>query len=324
MATGSDRSVMLGAKDPVKPMDLRRIRHFVTLAETLNFRRAAERLHMAQPPLTVSMQKLEAELGTRLFNRDSTGVSLTPSGRAVLVEARKLLFHGSQLRETARSTLEGTGGTLQIGFVGSATYGMLQKLLPLYRAQFPGVELVLREATSVAIMQQLEDQALDVGLLRVPLLQASKATLVQLERDVFIAALPRGNLLAGKGLLKLSDMQGEAFVMYAPTHAAGLHSSAMLACQQAGFIPRVTQEAVQVQTVLALVESGLGVALVPSVMQRFSSDKIVYRGFVDFPSTASIGLALAYMAETESPAARSFRKLASREYPAFESVFTTA
>ena len=305
-------------------MDLRRIRHFVTLAETLNFRRAAERLHMAQPPLTVSIQKLEAELGTRLFNRDSTGVSLTPSGRAVLVEARKLLFHGSQLRETARSTLEGTGGTLQIGFVGSATYGMLQKLLPLYRAQFPGVELVLQEATSVAIMQQLEDQALDVGLVRVPLLQTTKATLVQLERDVFIAALPRGSVLAGKGLLKLSDMQGEPFVMYASTHAAGLHSSAMLACQQAGFIPRVTQEAVQVQTVLALVESGLGVALVPSVMQRFLSDKIVYRAFVDVPESASIGLALAYMAETESPAARSFRKLASREFPAFDAAFTTA
>lgn len=307
---------MLGAKDPAKPMDLRRIRHFVTLAETLNFRRAAERLHMAQPPLTVSIQKLEAELGTRLFNRESTGVSLTNSGQAVLVEARKLLFHGSQLRETARSALEGTGGTLQIGFVGSATYGMLQKLLPLYRAQYPGVELVLREATSMAIMQQLEDQALDVGLVRVPLLQASRATLVQLERDTFIAALPRGNVLAGKGLLKLSDMAGEAFVMYAPTHAAGLHSTAMLACQQAGFIPRVTQEAVQVQTVLALVESGLGVALVPAVMQRFASDKIVYRAFVDFPSTASIGLALAYMAETESPAASSFRKLAAREFPA--------
>ena len=309
---------------PAKSMDLRRIRHFVTLAETLNFRRAAERLHMAQPPLTVSIQKLEAELGTRLFNRDSTGVSLTPSGRAVLVEARKLLFHGSQLRETAKSTLEGTGGTLQIGFVGSATYGMLQKLLPLYHAQFPGVELVLQEATSVAIMQQLEDQALDVGLVRVPLLQTTKATLVQMERDVFIAALPRGSVLAGKGLLKLSDMQGEPFVMYAPTHAAGLHSSAMLACQQAGFIPRVTQEAVQVQTVLALVESGLGVALVPSVMQRFLSDKIVYRAFVDVPESASIGLALAYMAETESPAARSFRKLASREFPAFDAAFTTA
>ena len=306
---------MLGAKDFAKPMDLRRIRHFVTLAETLNFHRAAERLHMAQPPLTVSIQKLEAELGTKLFLRESTGVSLTPSGRAVLIEAKKLLFHGNQLCESAQSALDGTGGTLQIGFVGSATYGMLQKLLPLFRAEYPGIELILREATSVAIMQQLEDNALDIGLVRVPLLQPSKATLVQLERDEYIAALPRGNALTEKVQLQLSDLADQSFVMYAPTHAAGLHSTAMLACQQAGFIPRVTQQAVQVQTLLALVESGLGVALVPSIMQRFVSDRIVYRPFVDFPSAASIGLALAYMAETESPATNRFRKLASRAFP---------
>lgn len=303
-----------GKKDSAKLMDLRRIRHFVTLAETLNFHRAAERLHMAQPPLTVSIQKLEAELGTKLFARESTGVSLTPSGRAILVEAKKLLFHGSHLQETAKSVLDGTGGTLQIGFVGSATYGMLQKLLPLFRAQYPGVELILREATSVGIMQQLEDNTLDVGLVRVPLLQPSRATLVQLEHDEFIAALPRGNALVDKALLRLSDMAGESFVMYAPSAAAGLYSTAMLACQQAGFIPRVTQQAIQIQTILALVESGLGVALVPSVMQRFVSDKIVYRLLAkDLPST-SIGLALAYMAETESPSAEKFRQLAARAF----------
>jgi DNA-binding transcriptional LysR family regulator len=308
-------SAMLAARGPASPMHLRRIRHFVCLAETLNFHRAAERLNISQPPLTVSIHKLEAELGAQLFNRASTGVSLTPMGRSVLLEARKLLFNANQLRESARSVLDGTGGTLQIGFVGSATYGMLQKLLPLFRAEYPGVALILREATSVAIMQELDGDTLDIGLVRVPLLQASRATLVHLEKDDFVAALPRGNSLAAKGPLKLSDLAGESFVMYAPTSAAGLHATAMLACQQAGFIPRVTQQAIQIQTVLALVESGLGVALVPSVMQRFVSDRIVYRPFVDFPAGASIGLALAYLAETESPAAGKFRMLASREFP---------
>ncbi len=303
-------------------MDLRRIRHFVTLAETLNFHRAAERLHMAQPPLSVSIQKLEAELGAKLFTRESSGVALTPSGRAVLVEAQKLLFHGSQLSEMAKNAVDGTGGTLHIGFVGSASYGMLQKLLPLFRAEYPGVELVLREATSVAIMRQLEDRRLDIGLVRVPLLQSSKATLVSLERDHYIAALPRVNTLAVNGRstgasadaspLRLSDMAAEPFVMYAPTHAAGLHSTVMLACQLAGFIPRVAQQAVQVQTVLALVESGLGVALVPSVMEKFARDNIVYRTLVDVSEQAGIGLSLAYMADTESASACLFRKVASR------------
>lgn len=293
-----------------KPMDLRRIRHFVVLAETLNFRRAAERLHMAQPPLSVSIQKLEAELGTKLFIRETTGVTLTPSGRAVLVEARKLLFHGSQLVETAKNALDGTGGTLRIGFVGTSTYGMLQKLVPAFRVEYPGVELVLREATSVAIVQQLEDHALDVGLVRTPLLQATTAKLVPLENDAFVAALPRGHTLAGKGPLQLSDLANESFLMYAASAAAGLHSSAMLACQQAGFLPKVAQQGVQVQTLLALVESGLGVALVPSVMQRYASDRIVYRPLVDLPAAASIGLALVHLSESESPATARFRKLA--------------
>jgi len=296
-------------------MDLRRIRHFVTLAETLNFRRAAERLHMTQPPLSVSIQKLEAELGAKLFTRESTGVALTPSGRAVLVEAKKLLFHGVQLSEAAKSALDGTGGTLHIGFVGSASYGMLQKLLPLFRAAYPGVELVLREATSVAILQQLEDRSLDIGLVRVPLLQASTATLMPLERDHYIAALPRGNALANQVPMKLADMRDEPFVMYAPAHAAGLYTTAMLACERVGFVPRIAQQAVQIQTVLALVESGLGVALVPSVMKRFAHEKIVYRALVDVPQEAQIGLSLAYMADTESASASLFRKTALAAFP---------
>src|SRR5579862_1801993 len=186
--------------------DLKRIHQFVILAETLNFRRAAERLNMAQPPLSVSIQKLEAELGTKLFVRGTEGVSLTPGGQAILKDARQLLFHGSQLHETANGLRNGTGGTLQVGFVGSTTYGLLQKLLPLFRAEYPGVELLLREATSVAILQQLEDKALDVGLVRVPLVQASSATLVPLETDEYVAALPRGNRLSSKGSLKLSEM----------------------------------------------------------------------------------------------------------------------
>lgn len=293
-------------------MDLRRIRHFVVLAETLNYRRAAERLHMAQPPLTVSIQKLEAELGTKLFERSSTGVALTPGGRVVLAEARKLLFHGGQLQAVARDVTEGTGGTLQVGFVGTTTYGMLQRLLPQFRAEYPGVHLVLRESTSVAILEQLEDHALDVGLVRTPLLRPTRASLVQLESDRFVVALPRGHELAQRGPLRLSELADESFVMYSATAAAGLQSAAMLACQAAGFVPKVSQEAVQVQTLLALVESGTGVALVPSVMQRYASDKLLYRPLEDLPAACEVGLALGYLEGSEIPAASRFRDVAVR------------
>ena len=145
------------------------MRHFVVLAETLNYSRAAERLHMAQPPLSVSIQKLEAELGIKLFIRGPTGVALTASGAAALPQARKLLLHGGQLAQIAQDAATGTGGRLHIGFAGSAIYKLLPTLVPLFRAQFPEVELVLREDTTARIMAQLEDDMLDIGLVRTPL-----------------------------------------------------------------------------------------------------------------------------------------------------------
>lgn len=295
-------------------MDLRRIRHFVVLAETLNFRRSAEKLHMAQPPLTVSIQKLEAELGTKLFERSPSGVTLTPSGKAALVEARRLLFHQSQFTQAAKSAADGTGGTLQVGFVGSTTLGMLQKLVPRFRKEYSGVELILREAPSWRIVQMVEEDALDIGLVRTPLMGKSSVNLVPLERDHFVAALPSDNPIVKKRTVKMSDLAEESFIMYPRTEGAGLHSAAMQACQLSGFLPRITQEAIQIQTVLSLVESGLGVALVPSIAKRVVNEKIVYRTLADHPAAVEIGLALIHRAETESQAAQRFRQLACREY----------
>lgn len=295
-------------------MDLRRVKHFVVLAETLNFRRAAERLHMSQPPLTVSIQKFETELGTRLFDRGNNGVTLTPAGRAVLAEARKILFHGGQISEMARSAVDGTGGTLKVGFVGTSTWGVLQKIVPLFRAQYPGVELILHEATSINIVREVEDRVLDVGIVRTPLLASTDVTLTTLERHDFMVALPRGHALSTKGSLHLKELAAESFLMYAPVSAAGLHSAAMLACQHAGFVPRISQQGVQVQTLLALVESGLGVALVPSLMQRYQSERVIYRPLVDLPPSAATTLALAHIAGSESAATARFLEMAIRSY----------
>lgn len=310
---------MFPSKSPLSEvpdlMDLRRIRHFVVLAETLNFHRAAERLHIAQPALSVSIQKLEAELDITLFSRDARGVTLTAAGRAALAEARLILFHGGQLSEVARAASCGTGGVLRIGFVGSATLALLPRLVSRFHADYPGVELVLRESTSVRIMQMLDEEALDVGLVRTPLLRRANAELLQLEHDQFVAALPRAHPLAGEGPMPLAGLAQERFVMYAPDEGSGLHSAAMMACQLAGFLPRVRQEAIQIQTVLALVESGLGVGLVPSIVKRWPSAGIVYRAFTDFPLAVSIGLALVHRPGLESQAAHRFRELAEREFP---------
>lgn len=291
--------------------DLRRVRQFVVLAETLNFRRAAERLHMAQPPLSVSIQKLEAELGTRLFTRGgSGGVALTPSGRAALAEARRLLFYSTQLMDVAGAAAAGTAGQLRIGFVGSTAVGIMQRLIRRYRAEYPGVDLVLKEATSVRIIQRIEGGELDVGLIRTPLLASTRVSLTPLLTEPFIAALPLGHPLARQPELRLEQLATEDFVLYTRAEAAGLQAMALLACQMAGFLPQVAQEATQVQTVLSLVETGLGVALVPAVMQHHPNPKIAYRPIVDLAPSAALGLALACQDELASPATRHFRRLA--------------
>jgi DNA-binding transcriptional LysR family regulator len=294
-------------------LDLRRIRQFVVLAQTLNFRRAAERLHMAQPPLSVSIHKLESEIGTRLFDRGgSGGVMLTPSGHAALAEARRLLFHNQQFCEVASAAAQGMGGALRVGFVGSTTSGVLQRVVRLFRAEYPAVELVLKESTSVGILEQVESGALDVGLVRTPLMVTAQASLSPLLSEPFVAALPATSPLARRPELRMEDLALESFVFYGRTDAAGLHAMAMLACQLAGFLPRVTQEATQVQTVLSLVESDLGVALVPSIMQNSPNPRIAYRHIVDYPAAAGLGLAAALSADRPVPAALRFRDIAAR------------
>lgn len=293
-------------------MDLRRIRHFHVLAETLNFSRAAERLHIAQPALSVSIQKLESELGTRLFERMPTGVALTVSGQAVLIEARRMLYHGEQMVRLAQDTAQGTGGPLRVGFVGSAIYSVLPVLVPAFRAAYPGVELVLRESTSHRIVDALAEEGLDVGLVRTPLLQSSTATLLTLQRDPFLLALPRAHPLSSRGTLRVQDIAREPFVMYNAAEAGGLHGAAMALCQWAGFVPQVAQEATQVPTVLALVESGLGVALVPAVMRGQREPGVVYRELGDLPQSGETALALAWQSGMETPAAQRFIELARR------------
>lgn len=287
-------------------MDLRRIRHFNVLAETLNFSRAAERLHIAQPALSVSIQKLEAELGTRLFERTPSGVVLTPSGQSALVEARRLLYHGEQLLRTARDAASGYGGRLRIGFVGSSIYRVLPTLIPAVRHQYPGLELVLSECTSSRILVLLREEALDVGIVRTPLLQPHGATLHVLHRDRFVAAMPAAHPMAGRKSFHLKELAGEPFVMYTAAEAAGLHASALAACEAAGFAPEVTQEATQVATVLALVASGLGVALVPEVVRSERTQQVRYVDLLDESQAVETSLALAWHADSGLPAVHRF------------------
>ncbi|KQX88138.1 LysR family transcriptional regulator [Variovorax sp. Root473] len=287
-------------------MDIRQLRHFIALAETLNFHRAAERLHMAQPPLSASIRRLEEQVGVPLFLRNRRGTELTPAGTAALDEARRTVFHAEQFTKVAQAASRGEAGLLRVGFVGSATYALMPRVLPRFRARYPGVQLVLGESTTARIVAMVENGDVDVGLVRFPIGRACKARVFPAERDVFVAALPAGHALARRRRLALSDLAAEPFVMYGAMEVPGLHAAALLACQQAGFIPDVQQEAVQVQTLISLVESGLGVALVPSVAARHVARNVVFKPLAGPGAQTAIGIALALPPGAQTSAAQRF------------------
>ncbi len=243
-------------------MDLRQLRYFVTLADTRNFHRAAERLHMSQPPLTVAIRKLEEELGTALFERGTRGVTLTAAGQASLDIARATLTQADRFRQAVREGAMGERGRLRVGFVGSATFDLLPRIIPEYRRLYPLVELVLEEATSVEIARRLTAGDLDVGLVRLPLMEIAAVDVQSVDQDEMFAALPDSSRFVGADTVPLKALAEEPFILQ--SRISVLHSTTLTACHEAGFVPRVAQEAAQLSAVLALVRSGLGVALVPS------------------------------------------------------------
>ena len=294
-------------------MELRQLEQFIAVAETLNFRRAAERLHMAQPPLSVAIRKLEEEIGARLFERQPRGVTLTAAGTAALGRAQRCLNEAGALRDAAQAAAGGERGLLRVGFVGSATYALMPRLLPAFRARYPDVELVLRESANLELLALVESGELDIGLVRYPTGSASALRFEIVERDVFCAALPAGHALGKKKRLTLAMLAREPFVDYASTRVPGLHAMVMLAFQQAGLAPQVSQEATQVQTVISLVQSGMGVALVPSVSARLAARDVVFRPVEGLPASAAISLAMASRVDGYNAAAQRFRELALAE-----------
>lgn len=290
-------------------MNWKQALHLVVLAEVLNYRKAAERLHMAQPPLSMSIKRLEEELGAPLFWRERRGLRLTPVGEAVLPHARQIVFHVDQLKSSAASARQGVGGHLRIGFVGSATYRLLPRALPEFRSRFPGVQLHLREGTTTEILRQVERGDLDLGLVRYPVVEACAVRLVPVELDRLVVAVPDDGPLSGQRTLRLNQLADYPVVMYAAGAAANLRSQVVSVCQSVGFTPRVVQEAVQVQTLLSLVASGMGVALVPSASQAHRIEGIRYRALADTTPQLDVAIAAATHPAAEPAVATQFLAL---------------
>jgi len=286
-------------------MDLRQLRYFVTLAETRNFHRAAERLNMSQPPLTVAIRKLEAELGAPLFVRGTRGLTLTAAGEAALAAAQATLAQAERFRVAVREGAAGERGRLRVGFVGSATFELLPRIIPAYRRLYPAVELVLEEASSVVIARQIADGALDVGMVRLPLLEAAAIETEIVDADELHAALPAASRLGRGHTVRLEALADQPFILQ--NRASVLYFAALNACQAAGFVPAVAQQAEQLSAVLALVRSGLGVALVPARAARSVPQDV---RLVRLAQRVPIATGVALSRERPSPLARRFAEIA--------------
>ncbi|MGB3709525.1 LysR substrate-binding domain-containing protein [Gordonia sp. (in: high G+C Gram-positive bacteria)] len=269
-------------------MELRHLRYFRVVAEELHFRRAAERLHIAQPPLSAQIRQLEEELGVQLLKRSTRRVELTPAGVVYLERVREILDAVDAAGDQALRVAEGSQGSLSIGCVGSATYSLFPRLVRALRDEMPGVDLSIRgEMLAPDQLAAVEAGQIDLALLRPPI-ASSRVVLETMRRDRLIALLPDSHRLADRAELDIADLRDDDFVAHAGRGRSVMSGLVTGMCADAGFVPRIRHEVAETSTLVTLVAAGLGVAVVPEPTAALDIAGVCYR-----PLTPEVGADLA-------------------------------
>lgn len=288
-------------------MELRHLRYFVAVAEELHFGRAAERLFMAQPPLSQQIRQLEAEIGTPLLARTNRRVELTQAGALFLEDARAILRRVEEATTRARRAGRGEAGWLGVGFVASSAYDVLPEILRQFRERLPEVELVLTELLGHEQSHALRERQIHVGFARLPAPEEG-IVLETIAQEPLFVALPAGHPLAARERIELADLKGEPLVQFPRSPLSSYRRLVWRLFESAGFTPKVVQETDEVQTAVSLVVAGLGLAVVPEPVRNLRREGIVYRPFAD-PSP-SIDLTMAYREAETSPIVPRFLEIA--------------
>jgi len=298
-------------------VELRSLRYFAVLAEELHFGRAARRLAITQPPLSIAIRNLENELDVRLLVRDRRRVALTEPGRAFLDQARVVLARASDAVETARAASRGEAGRLAIGFMSASIYTVLPLALREFASSHPGVRLELRELTLPQQFAALEKGDIHVGFIRPQPMEAEFSSAILLQEPL-VAALPSGHSLTRNRRVRALALAREPFVMFQRSPGLVLHDIVLKFCLQQGFSPDVVQEASQTHAVIGLVSAGIGVALVPSSAQEIRLRGVELRPLAE--RSPQVGTALAWRSDNDSPALRAFiataKSVVRRKQPA--------
>lgn len=247
-------------------MEFRHLRYFLVLAEELHFGRAARRLAISQPPLSMNIQQLEASVGARLLDRNSKSVQLTPAGRAFVPQARALLDQALQAARLAKDVAEGMAGSLQVGFVGTMLYRGLPPLLQRFQAQHPRLRVTLRELSSSDQLIELAQDRLDVGFVHTTRVPPGLSQIL-VSSQPFVACLPAAHPLARQGgALAPAQLRGEPFAMVSRAVSPDYHDRIVALCNDCGFSPDVRYELRHWLSVVSLVAQGMGCAIVPQAM----------------------------------------------------------
>jgi len=264
--------------EPTPAIDLRAWRQFLVLAETLHFGQAAQRLHMTQPPLTLAIQQLERRLGVPLFERTRRSVVLTPAGQALVEPVRQLLQQAAALPGAARAAGRKAVGTLRLGFVSTVGFGPLPAWLRGFRDAEPGIDVVLREATSDVQMLAFEQGEADAGFVLHAPGMAPRLPLVSVGIEPMVLALPEALPEAAAKPLPLARVLARPLIIFPRVIAPSLYDAVLAFYHRHGASPVIAQQAIQMQTIVNLVSAGLGVAWVPHSMMQLQRHGVVYRG----------------------------------------------
>lgn len=255
--------------------DLKLLRYFLAVAEELHFGKAAARLNMSQPPLSIHIKELENQLGTLLFIRHSRSVALTHAGRILMEESRRLLANANQVLARVEQIGRGEAGRIELGVVGTAMWGRMRPMLRRFMKENPNVEVIFREKSPAMQMALLERRELDVGIWRMAVEPTSGFTSKRLHEAAFLVALPVDHPLAEQSAISLQALRDEYFVTLPSAHSDW--AFLQLVCQQAGFSPIIVREAVEPQTVLAMISMGMGLTLIADSYAQMSWPGVVFR-----------------------------------------------
>jgi len=284
-------------------MELRHLIYFKAVAELLHFTKAAEQLHISQPPLTRQIKELEKELGAVLFHRNNKRVILTDAGHFFLGQCESLIQQLDRSKQVVRQIHESVSGDFQIGYISSTPLTSLAKVLQQLNHQYPLLKTRLYELSTAKQVKALEAGKLDIGILRAPV-TSIQLEIISLRQDHFTLVCGA----SGSYTLRMTDIADAPFISYNSRYAPYYHQQFITCCQRLGFTPQVMHECNNMHSILSLVESGLGIALVPSsIRHQYPYLKLQFTELADIPVYTEI--VMAHHRQTEHPALASFKAL---------------